>query len=146
MTMIHHGSESYEFAAARAADATRAKFEALFDDGKKKAIDLLTRIESEQPRDRIVDGRGMGFTAATPNEVKVEIDGAPAPLAIHDHALGQVAARASIPKAYVDTLRAEGQADLLATNLKRRFSDSGGRYLVREVNGEARGVLSDRFR
>ena len=67
---------------------------------------------------------------------------------LHQNALRQASGRAGAPAGYVDEL-ASGEAwqrELASEILSRSFARLPGRNLVRSVNGQARAVLSDRFR
>lgn len=66
-------------------------------------------------------------------------------LRVHRNALQQTAGLAEIPAAYVATLL-EADPELLTHNLNRRMHARTTRQLIRSVRGEARAVLSDKYR
>lgn len=147
--MYHHDERTY----GAAVDETARRFQAELDQtvakGQASAGALIERIGHEIPRDTIratnnlhivQSGARMGIGDAH--------DAFPfAPL--HAHALGQLADRTGIPSGYVTKLleRDDFGRALLAENLNRLLQhDEAKRLLVREVNGEVRGVLSDAYR
>jgi hypothetical protein len=106
----------------------------------------LEAVRDEQPSDQVVPSSRLDWRPAGDG---VEILIGDQPSKVHPHALGQMAQRAGIPAAYVSHLsESEWGRDTLAYNLRRGYREgaAAGRYLVRSVNGEARGFLSDRFR
>jgi hypothetical protein len=146
MALYHHDSRRYEDAAAAAAMGARAKMEAIIAHGRTQAEGVLRQVFEDQPADSIAPAGRLDWR---PTGEGVEVLIGDRPAQIHSHALGQMAQRAEIPAAYVSHLMgSEWGRDLLATNLRRGYQEGrhGARFLVREVRGEVRGFLSDRFR
>jgi len=148
MRMMHHDStRTYEQAASEAATHARKIMEAKIEAGRASAMAIFERIHNEVPRDAIVRANALGFRSD--EGLVVEYGNASA--TIHKHALGQMAAKAGVPGAYLAELANGGQwqRDLASEILRKHFgegSDAGQRFLVREINGQARGFLSDRYR
>lgn len=70
-----------------------------------------------------------------------------APLNIHSHALNQISSKLSVPQGYVNNLQATDWGRNLTANIfntTRMHSDKT--VLIREVGGEIRGVMSDKYR
>jgi len=126
----------------------------LVNQGKSQGVKLLQHLRDNIPKDYKVPHNKLDFrcTGIKWDSVKLEVGGGGG-LSLHRNALSQICQKAGVPKKYADTLLADGQADLLAHNLYNRFHRMvpGKRgeiptFLVREVNGEVRGFLSDRYK
>lgn len=145
-------------------------------DGRRSAINLFEYVEKQQPVDRVARGAALQFdvisqqvaearhtnvvTLADALEATEEVQRAKGlvvkvgdkarPEAIHDHALGQLAARAEIPSAYLRELARgkEWQMALAAEILSKHYTHGNGtdKYLVRSVLNQVRGVLSSSYR
>lgn len=132
--------------------------------GRSSALALIERINTEAPLDTIAKGGAFRFGTA-PTEMQVlDKQGRPTgesqvalriqygenTAAIHDHALSQLATRVGVPGAYAQELAAGAawQRRLLAGVMNESFhkGEPNTRYLVRNVKGTVRGVLSDKFR
>jgi hypothetical protein len=145
------------------AQIAQARLGEIVERGKQQGAQILQRILADAPEDALVPTRRIRF-ASNPDDQRLTLsDGAEHAWRLHPHALSQVAERAGIPAAYVraldvpDVVEQRGGAsvsqsnawrrELLAHNLHELFARSKAeRLLVRAVRGEARGVLSDRFR
>jgi hypothetical protein len=109
----------------------------------------IDRVQREVPRDTIVRANVLDFSH---DDTHLFMAAGGQDWRLHNHALGQVAEQASVPKVYVDTLGAgeEWERDLLDQILTTTFQHSGDRHLVRAIDTgqglEARGFLSDKFR
>jgi hypothetical protein len=112
---------------------------------------VLENIEKHQPTDKVVKASALIFA---PKEDAVEgvvvKPGDRDYEAVHKWAMGQIGERAGIPKAFQDRLRSEDSkgwgGELLAHNLNELFKHDKSKYLLRSVNGQVRGFLSDRYR
>lgn len=107
----------------------------------------------------IIKAAGIGFSASEAGRLEYF-----APVAndaeqretLHRNALSQLAGRLNIPMAYVDHLTGAQEKNgdetdrwglsFLARTLREHVIHSDDRYLIRSVGGEARAVLSDKFR
>jgi hypothetical protein len=149
--LYHHDSRDYNQAASEAAKAARTKIEALIERGRTNAADVINQVMAQVPVDRIVPATHLEFFHKDA-ALHVTIDGSEE--SVHDHALGQIVTRASMPMAFARTLQAGGEwgQDLLQYNLNRLYQESPAsrkRYLTRTVvNGsrQLRGFLSDHYR
>jgi len=123
-------------------------------DGRASAASTFKHIMDNAPTDMIVRGKAFSFQCNGGLTVGFGKES----YAVHPHALGQVAAKAGIPLAYLKDLLAatEPWQQELATRVlndhytmahaERNVDVSNHRHLVRTVNGQVRGVMSDRYR
>lgn len=123
----------------------------LVDQGKSQGVKLLQYLRDNIPKDYKVPHSKLGFECRD-GDVGIRV-GDGGTLGIHNNALNQICQKAGLPRKYADTLRKEAQEDLLALNFRQRFHrmepNKKGEiptFLVREVNGEVRGFLSDRYK
>lgn len=154
MTTTIRDLESKSTSAPRAREILQAQVDAK----RAVAASVFQRIHTTMPTDAIARGSAIRFAAAMPalGSPQGEAPILTAQIAgvgygLHRHALGQVGERAGVPGAYLAELAAgePWQRHLAAHTLDECFQngDAGGkRHLVRSVNGEIRGVLSDKFR
>jgi hypothetical protein len=97
-----------------------------------------------QPQDYIVKADALQFSGD--GNLRVALNNSE--FSVHRFALGQIAEIASVPTKFVDSLAGTdwGRA-LMAHNLNEIFRHRDAkRHLVRTVNGEVRGFLSDQYR
>lgn len=127
------------------------RLQALVDQGKDQGVKLLQYLRDNVPKDYRVPHHKLGFECLD-GDVAIRVDDGGA-LGIHNNALSQICQKAGIPRKYADILRKDAQEDLLALNFRQRFHrmepNKKGEiptFLVRTVNGEARGFLSDRYK
>ena len=148
--MTHHSPRDYNEAASEAAVGARAKFEALIEKGRQSLDTTIERINNEVPEDRIVPYRKMSFGIDAGRIIleHPDADGSLHSAPLHKHALDQAGQKSGIPKTYIDRLMAKGprHQELLAYNFNELFADEGGKGLVRYVDGETRGLLSDKYK
>lgn len=153
----------------------RAKMDAYINSHRERAVKTIESIRDVVPQDRVIPAAAMEFKAQegqlqyiAPSGKK---DGAKLTETFHRNALQQIADRLHAPMTFVDYLTGAHDveeaevpdglpataprpepivnrwgADMLARTLAELASHSPDRYLVRSVNGQARGVLSDSFR
>lgn len=145
----------YSQSKSEAAQKMRAKLEKAIADGQASAAATIERVQNEVPEDLIVNtGRihfepeaGEGNVGRIVMQATTRGGGIARPM--HPHALGQVASRFSMPMGYVNDLMARGAwgRQLVSDNLTRLVENGEHQnQLVRSVNGEMRGFLSDKFR
>jgi hypothetical protein len=151
--LVHHdSSRTYAEAASAAATHARTKLETLIEKGRQSAAAVIDKVQSEVPTDVIVPAPRLRIGNDAGRLFGLWDEGSPSMgtrVAFHDHALQQACERAEVPWAFAEKLRAKGEwgVSLLADNLHSLLSrQTGRRFLIRSVNGEARGFLSDRFR
>lgn len=129
--------------------ATRARdiMQGKIDKGRASAAALLEHVNSNMPMDSIVKTGALEFAPDT-SGVRVAFGGESR--GIHRHALGQMAAKAGIPGAYLAELVSgnEWQKALAANVLNEHFHKGQGnaKYLTRSSSGSVKGFLSDRYR
>jgi len=124
----------------------RRRIEEVIAEGRNGARRVFRYVMENQPTDRLVNAEKLSFEAKDKRihvfapELEEE--------KIHRNALGQMAERVSLPMAYINTLESKGGwgLELLAENLTTLFTHHPSRALMRTVNGEVRGFLSDKYR
>ena len=153
--MIHHDARDYQVAIGETAKRFQAKLEDAVHASQGTAISVIEKVQRETPNDRIAHSQSLKFAVQ-------EIDGKPRILmglanrkakgafqeAMHKHALEQVADRAGVPVLYLNRLleRPYGH-ELIVENLSKIYEqEEDKKFLLRSVNGEVRGVLSDAYR
>ncbi len=120
------------------------KLNRLIEDGRQNAGQVIEHVMTHQPQDFIVKADALQFNGN--GGLRVALN--KAEFGVHRFALGQIAEVASVPTKFVDALSGDewGRA-LIAHNLNEIFSHrSAKRHLVRTLNGEVRGFLSDSYR
>lgn len=158
--MIHHDPRDYETAVDETAKRFQAQLEETIHKSQTSAMNVIEKVVRETPVDRVANTHSMEFAVGGALE-DGEVDNRPIVMGLrnrkapgyfqeplHKHALQQVAERAGIPALYYNRLleRPYGR-ELLVENLTTIYGNEGNqKFLVRSVNDEVRGVLSDRFR
>jgi hypothetical protein len=109
----------------------------------------VERVMTEVPQDSIVRGTALDFRSPEKGVLEM-VAGNDHQWRLHRNAVNQLAGRANIPQQYFDRLQeaedGEWQSHLLHEMLRTTYQNSGEKYLIRAVKGEARGFLSDRYR
>jgi hypothetical protein len=137
----------YSQSKSEAAKKLREKLEKQIDEGRASAAEVIDKVQKEFPHDEIVQSQAIQFTNEMGRLVLVGDGNSKRPL--HEHALGQVAERASVPMPFVHNLMSKGDwgLQLLAHNFQTLYANGEKKkYLVRSINGQARGFLSDHYR
>jgi hypothetical protein len=155
MTMFHHGSEPYDVAVSNAAKHFQQKLEQLVHVSVPRVERVIEQVHNDQPTDMIGLGKKLTFGvqkegATTNTALVVNVPGNGA-LALHDHALGQIADRVKVRnlRTVINELRGRGDwgNELIAHNLNELYSHlNGDRFLLRSVRHELRGFMSDSYR
>ena len=106
--------------------------------------ELLRQAESKRdfltPANRLTfDCNGTGPT------LEVDLAGHPEAFPLRDTGHQQLAERLEIPKTYYDRMREEAPF-LLEENVRTWLGRSEKQFLVRTLDGQARAILSDRYR
>lgn len=147
--LTHHSNLDYAVAATEAATAARTKMDIQIKNGQAKAEQVINHVQTHTPTDRVVLGKKLGFRA-TENGIGLDL-----PLedviteTMHRNALGQAASRVDLPIGYVNDLLSRGEwgRELAAKNFSDLFGHlNGDRFLLRSVDGQVRGFLSDHYR
>lgn len=150
--LYHHDNRDYQKAASEAATQARAKLEAMIEKGRANALAVVEKVMTEVPTDHVLKGSRIQFEARVVNEQAgthvIDAVLEDKPVLLHKNAFAQVRERLHIPAAYSDYLIGEKAwgAAKLARDMMEICRHEDARYLVREVNGEARGWLSDQYR
>jgi hypothetical protein len=132
--------------------AAMDKLQAIIAKGTDGAAKVIEHVINNQPQDSLAKGGGLTFTQ---NDNKLVVgwndrEGLKQH-SIHRHALGQMATTIDMPMKFVDSLvdqKSEWSRDLLAHNLNTIYHERHAKKqnLIRSVNGEVRGFLSDSYR
>ena len=132
-----------------------SKLESLIERGRSRAAYVIDHVMRNQPTDRLVRGDALQFRAAdnlpeilitVPDREREKVD-----QTLHRNAIYQMAQTTDMPVKFLDSLQAVAESwgrELLAYNLQtvfnRRFQKK--RYLLRSLQQEVRGFLSDSYR
>jgi hypothetical protein len=144
--MYHHGQETYEVAASQAAIKGREKMEAIIQQGVASAEQVINQVQSRIVKDSVVRAKGLQFHYGNQNLLQMRI-ATNETFNLHNLAQHQVLEDADIPKRFHDRLSSHDWGrNLMATNLNCIYGNSPKRHLIRAVDNEVRGFLSDRFR
>ena len=149
--MIHHSDIPYDIAVGQTAKRFQAQLDDIIHQSQASAVNVIEKIGREVPHDRIVHSKAMTF-AIDEDTILIGTKDRKAKghfqEGLHKHALTQVCDRAGVPQTYLNRLleRDYGR-ELLIENLTTIYAkEDNQRFLVRSVNDEVRGVLSDSFR
>ena len=121
------------------------KLNRLIEDGRQNAGAVIEHVMQNQPQDFIVKANALQFSGNGGLRMAL---GDKSEFGIHRFALGQIAEIATVPTRFVDSLAGdEWGRELIAYNLNEIFRHRNAkRHLVRTVNNEVRGFLSDQYR
>jgi hypothetical protein len=148
--LVHHGQDEYPQAVAHAAAWARNKFEGVLAEANKSTTKTLEYLDTHQPEDIVVSGSRLHFnvkkTTLEHPELIVGIQDRNRP--IHRNALIQIAEKGGLPSPTIfsDFMNTTKQLDNFARVLNTQFEDVKGRFLVRSVDDQVRGFLSDKYR
>ena len=142
-------------ATAESKNQAVSKLESLIERGRSRAANVIDHVMRNQPTDRLVRGDALEFRAADnlpeilitlPDREQEKVD-----QTLHRNAIYQMAQTTDMPVKFLDSLQAVAEPwgrELLAHNLQtvfnRRFQNK--RYLLRSLQQEVRGFLSDSYR
>jgi hypothetical protein len=149
--VIHHDAREYNVAVGQTVKKFQAQLEETIHKSKQSAMSVIDKVSSEMPRDRIVHSQAMRF-AIDADTILMGTKDRKAKghfqEGLHKHALNQVCDRAGVPQTFLNRLleRPYGR-ELLIENLSTIYEkEENQKFLVRSVNDQVRGVLSDSFR
>ena len=152
--MIHHDARDYKTAVDDTAKRFQIQLEETIHKSQHSAMSVFEKVMRETPTDCIADSTTLEF-AVNGSDDKTIVMGLRNRRAknyfqheLHKNGLDQVAERAGIPGTYVSRLleRPYGR-ELIVENLSTIYQkEENKKLLVREVNGQIRGVLSDKFK
>jgi hypothetical protein len=153
--MIHHDNRKYDVAVDETAKRFKAQLDETIHRSQTSALSIITKVQRETPHDVIADSQSLEFTvdgAEGSNAVLMGLRNHQAKNyfcdQLHKNGLDQVAERAGIPGTYVNRLleRPYGR-ELIIENLSRIYrEEENKKLLVRSVDGQVRGVLSNAFK
>jgi len=132
-----------------------SKLEALIERGRSRATTVIEHVMRNQPTDRLVRGDALQFRAAdTLPEILMTVpdrEQGAVEQSLHRNAVYQMAQATEMPVKYIDSLQSVAEPwgrELLAHNLQTVFNRhfSKKRYLLRSLQQEVRGFLSDSYR
>jgi len=132
-----------------------SKLASLIDRGRSRAANVIDHVMCNQPTDRLVRGDALQFRAAdnlpeilitVPDREQAKVD-----QTLHRNAIYQMAQTTDMPVKFLDSLQAVAEPwgrELLAHNLQTVFNCrfQRKRYLLRSLQQEVRGFLSDSYR
>jgi len=152
--MIHHSEKDYDVALGEATAGFKVKLEEMIHKTQASAMSVIEKVQRETPVDRVADSTSLQFMVDV-NDTKTIVMGLRNKKAknyfeegLHKNALDQVCERAGVPGTYVNRLleRPYGR-ELIVENLSRIFKEEENKkFLVRSVNDQVRGVLSNSFK
>lgn len=151
--MFHHDSRDYNVAASEAAAKARVKMEEIIHDGQEGAVKVIEQVSKTLINDTLAPANEMIFTAIKEGRVDLQIRGknVEKDLSLHRNALVQALQTSNIPNPskYIGLMDSNGEvgSDIMAYTLTNLFKNTKDKvHLVRSVNGQARGILSNRFK
>jgi hypothetical protein len=155
--LTHHSNVDYKEAASEAGKRGRDRLQAMIDTGRERGQALVEALDRQIIDDRVVRGTRLSYKAERGGIQVVYGDGTPQQgpdnrvvpgrERVHRHALGQIANAYGVPVTYLNKLHGEERMhDLLGIILTHHAHLDPQRRLVRSVNGEARGFLSDKYK
>lgn len=131
------------------AGTAKERLEEYVQRGASRAAAVVNQVMSQVPSDALVPGHGLKFSAPE-GRLSVGVPSVEREWGLHDNVLTQACSKAELPVAYARHLQSMPGwgPDLLADNLTRLFVNGATeqRYLVRSVDGQARGFLSSKYR
>lgn len=148
--LVHHSLSDYNEAASDAAKLAKVKMEEVIHNGGKSAESVIEHVSSMIIKDRLSESKNISFEPVGADSMDVYLTGLKEKYSLHPFALTQAMIRAGLPNVnkFQELMFMHGQVgnELLAHNLNTLFSQSQKANLVRVVDQEIRGLLSDRFR
>lgn len=152
--MIHHSDVPYDVALDAAAAGFKTKLEEMIHKTQGSAQTVVERVQRETPNDRVADTTTLEFMADAEDgkAIVMSLQNRKAKgyfrEGLHKNALDQVAERAGIPATYVNRLLEKPYGrELIVDNLTTIFKkEPNKKVLIRSVNDEVRGVLSNSFK
>ena len=136
-------------------EVAQNKLDAKFEKGRINAQNMILQLQNEldasrdflAPFGRHEIGNG-GIEFASNGHLRMDFQGNS--MTIHNHAITQLGAKLGIPTSYLGALADGNQEkrDLAAYTLNshRQWMDDDKRFLLRAVDNEVRGVLSDSYK
>jgi len=148
--LVHHSPKDYNEAASEAAKKAKIRMEEIIHAGGRSAMEVIDSVQSMVIKDRLSQSNKISFQPVGADSIDVYLQGLNEKYSLHPFALTQSLIRAGIPNVnkFQQLMYMHGEIgnELLAHNLNTLFGQSDKTNLIRTVESEIRGVLSDRFR
>jgi hypothetical protein len=163
--LFHHDNREYDVAAKQARDQAEQKLQKLIEQGKQNCTPVLQQIFQQVPYDRLRSARDLNFVATEQgvdvladalrdSEGRVVLDQEGLAVdpgfqeSLHPHAMRQICEKGQLPKSYADRLIEKGDwgRRLLAQNFRELYQHDDSIYLMRRMEGQIRGFLSNSFK
>ncbi len=107
----------------------------------EKTTHILEKIETYQPKDVVIRGKKLHFINNEVGEYFVNDEH------LHNFAYNQVIDRSKVGRPFSTFLnQSDWGKQLLVQNLNTVYRNSSDNFLLRSVNNEVRGFLSDRYK
>lgn len=153
--MYHHDKRDYAVALDDTAKRFQTQLEETIHKSRSSAMSVIEKVQAETPHDCVADSTQLEFSVDGTENSSAVLMGLRNRKAknyflsgLHKNGLDQVSERAGIPGTYVNRLleRPYGR-ELIVENLSKIYREEDNKkLLVRQVNGQVRGVLSNAFK
>lgn len=153
--MIHHDSREYNVAVDETAKRFQAQLEETIHKSQQSAMTVIEKVQRETPEDRLADSTTLEFSVDGTKGSNAVLMGLKNHRAknyfnhvLHKNGLDQVAERAGIPGTYINRLLEKPYGrELIVENLSAIYrQEENSKLLVRSVDNQIRGVLSNAYR
>lgn len=153
--LYHHDSRDYNVAASEAAGLAREKLDALIEKGRAQGPQLIETLEGQIITDYESRASKLQFQPDEKHGLLLRVNGNPAAMTVHRHALGQILSDeqmpVKLPRAYLDgLLGVDGTwgRELAADNLNKLMYQNPAKRRLRVVDGDTldlRGYVTPSF-
>lgn len=153
--MIHHDSRDYNVAVDETAKRFQAQLEETIHKSQQSAMNVIEKVQRETPIDVIADSSTLEFSVDGTEGSNAVLMGLKNRRAknyfnhkLHKNGLDQVAERAGIPGTYINRLLEKPYGrELIVENLAKIYrEEDNSKLLIRSVDSQVRGVLSNAYR
>ncbi len=153
--MIHHDSRDYNVAVDETAKRFQAQLEETIHKSQQSAMNVIEKVQRETPIDVIADSSTLEFSVDGTEGSNAVLMGLKNRRAknyfnhkLHKNGLDQVAERAGIPGTYINRLLDKPYGrELIVENLAKIYrEEENSKLLIRSVDSQIRGVLSNAYR
>jgi hypothetical protein len=148
--LVHHSPSDYTEAASEAAKKAKVKMEEIIHAGGRSATEVIESVQNMIIKDRLSESNKIKFEPVGADSIDIYLKALDEKYSLHPFALTQSMIRAGIPNVnkFQQLMYMHGEVgnQLLAHNLNILFGESEKTNLIRTVETEVRGLLSDRFR
>jgi hypothetical protein len=147
--LVHHSQTPYKEAVKSAAKWARDKFDGIIANSASTAQKTLDYLNTHQPEDTVVPAPLLDFDVKTGlGQPELLVNYKNHKRTIHRNALIQMAEKAGLPSATAisDFLIRPNQVQNFANILNSEFGKKESKHLLRAVDNQVRGFLSDKYR